>query len=98
VFGLQNQLSILLKFGRDNCIAMMLNVPPPRIPAQQRLHDLLMASGKDGRLFEIRPVPDSEFGFVHGKGGIIEGAEVNGGPTSRTSFIGSANDSARAWT
>ena len=65
------------------------------VPAQTRLnvlHDLLMASGKDGRLFEIRLVPDSEFGFVHGKGGIIEG------DWGKTSFIGSANDSARAWT
>lgn len=63
-------------------------------PAQQRLkvlHDLLMASGKDGRLFEIRLVPDAEFGFVHGKGGIIEG------DWGRAAFIGSANDSARAW-
>jgi phosphatidylserine/phosphatidylglycerophosphate/cardiolipin synthase-like enzyme len=71
------------------------------LPAQTRLkvlHDLLMASGKDGRLFEIRLVPDSEFGFVHGKGGIIKGAGVDGGPTCRTSFIGSANDCARAWT
>jgi len=67
-------------------------------PAQQRLHvlhDLLMASGKDGRLFEIRLVPDAEFGFVHGKGGIIDGPGVPGG---KTSFIGSANDSAGAWT
>jgi superfamily II DNA or RNA helicase len=65
------------------------------VPAQKRLnvlHDLLMASGKDGRLFEIRLVPDSEFGFVHGKGGIVEG------DWGKTSFIGSANDSARAWT
>jgi superfamily II DNA or RNA helicase len=63
--------------------------------AQQRLkvlHDLLMASGKDGRLFEIRLVPDAEFGFVHGKGGVFEGS------WGRTSFIGSANDSSRAWT
>jgi phosphatidylserine/phosphatidylglycerophosphate/cardiolipin synthase-like enzyme len=68
------------------------------IPAQTRLnvlHNLLMASGKDGRLFEIRLVPDSEFGFVHGKGGIIAGPGVAQG---KTSFIGSANDSARAWT
>jgi len=31
-------------------------------PAQKRkkvLHDLLIASGKDGRLFEIRPMPSS---------------------------------------
>jgi SNF2 family DNA or RNA helicase len=64
-------------------------------PAQIRLkvlHDLLMASSGDGRLFEIRLVPDAEFGFVHGKGGVIEG---NWG---KTSFIGSANDSFRAWT
>ena len=64
-------------------------------PAQQRfrvLHDLLMASGKGGRIFEIRVVPDAEFGFVHGKGGIIDG------PAGATSFIGSANDSANAWT
>lgn len=64
-------------------------------PAQRRfrlLHDLLMASGTSGRLFEIRVVPDAEFGFVHGKGGVIEG------PNGRTSFIGSANDSASAWT
>lgn len=40
-------------------------------PAQQRLkvlHELLMTSGQDGRLFEIRLVPDAEFGFMHGKG------------------------------
>lgn len=56
------------------------------------LYDLLQSSGRDERLFEIRLVPDAEFGFVHGKGGVIVGAE------GKTSFIGSANDSARAWT
>ncbi len=63
--------------------------------AQKRLnilYDLLQNSGTDGRCFEIRIVPDSEFGFVHGKGGIITG------PQGATAFIGSANDSARAWT
>jgi len=63
--------------------------------AQSRLkilHDFLTASGRDGRLFEIRIVPDAEFGFVHGKGGVIDG------PYGATSFIGSSNDSARAWT
>ena len=66
------------------------------IPAQTRLnvlHNLLMASGKAGRLFEIRLMPDSEFGFVRGKDGIIEGPGV---PQGKTSFLGSANDSARA--
>lgn len=56
------------------------------------LHELLTSSGKNGRLFEIRIVSDSEFGFVHGKGGVIEGT------SGTTSFIGSANDSSRAWT
>lgn len=64
-------------------------------PAQKRfqvLHDLLSRSGKDNRFFEVRVVSDAEFGFVHGKGGVIEG------PAGATSFIGSANDSANAWT
>jgi len=64
-------------------------------PAQKRfqvLHDLLSRSGKDNRIFEVRVVSDAEFGFVHGKGGVIEG------PAGATSFIGSANDSANAWT
>jgi hypothetical protein len=63
--------------------------------AQERLsvlHSLITASGQGGRIFEIRIVPDAEFGFVHGKGGVIEG------DWGCTSFIGSANDSARAWT
>ena len=64
-------------------------------PAQRRfqvLHDLLSRSGKAGRHFEVRVVSDAEFGFVHGKGAVIEG------PEGVTSFIGSANDSANAWT
>ena len=63
--------------------------------AQKRLEilaRLLSASGRNERLFEIRIVPDCEFGFVHGKGGVIEG------PRGKTSFIGSANDSSKAWT
>lgn len=40
----------------------------------------------------MRVVADAEFGFVHGKGGVIEG------PYGLTSFIGSANDSVNAWT
>ena len=65
------------------------------IEAQTRfkiLSQLLEASGRNGRLFEIRIVPDSEFGFIHGKGGVIEKSH------GITSFIGSANDSSRAWT
>jgi superfamily II DNA or RNA helicase len=56
------------------------------------LHALITGSGQADKIFEIRLVPDSEFGFVHGKGGVIAG------DWGQTSFIGSANDSARAWT
>jgi len=62
--------------------------------AQERLSVLhrLVTEGNEGdRVFEIRLVPDADFGFVHGKGGVIEG------DWGRTSFIGSANDTARAW-
>ncbi len=62
--------------------------------AQKRLsvlHRLITTAEKEGRVFEIRIVPDAEFGFVHGKGGVIEG------DWGRTSFIGSANDTSRAW-
>ena len=65
-------------------------------PAQRRLQtlrDMIEGSGKDGRTFEIRIVPDGDFGFVHGKGGVITFEDGN-----KTAFIGSANDSARAWT
>ena len=63
--------------------------------AQERLrilYHLITASKNEGRIFEIRIVPDTEFGFLHGKGGVIEG------DWGSTAFIGSANDSKKAWT
>lgn len=62
--------------------------------AQKRfrlLHQLLEEDEQGKRIFKIRIVPDSEFGFVHGKGGVITG------PEGATAFIGSANDSFNAW-
>ena len=57
------------------------------------LQELVTRDPASGRSFEIRIVPDSEFGFVHGKGGVVRYADKQA-----TSFIGSANDSERAWT
>lgn len=56
------------------------------------LQDLVTTDRTTGRSLEIRIVPDCEFGFVHGKAGLIRYS--NG---TATSFIGSANDSERAW-
>jgi hypothetical protein len=56
------------------------------------LQELVTPDVAIGRSFEIRIVADCEFGFIHGKAGVLRYAD--GGATS---FIGSANDSERAW-
>ena len=55
------------------------------------LHRLIVGARRQGRIFEIRIVPDSEFGFVHGKGGVVKG------DWGQTSFIGSAYTAVAAW-
>jgi hypothetical protein len=52
-----------------------------------KLHDLF----KSGKL-EVKVLPDTVFGLIHGKGGVI--TLQNGG---KTSFIGSANETYNAW-
>lgn len=56
------------------------------------LQELVRGDPASGRSFEIRIVPDCEFGFVHGKAGVFRYPD---GPA--TCFMGSANDSQRAW-
>lgn len=53
----------------------------------QRLYEFLTS----GRL-EVRILPDEVFGLIHGKAGVITLADG-----SKTSFIGSANESKSAW-
>lgn len=53
----------------------------------RRLYDFLV-SGK----LEVRVLPDAVFGLIHGKAGVITLADG-----SRTSFLGSANESKSAW-
>ncbi len=53
----------------------------------QRLYDFL-SSGK----LEVRVLPDEAFGLIHGKAGVITLADG-----SKTSFIGSTNDTKSAW-
>jgi hypothetical protein len=56
------------------------------------LQDLVIGNSANGRTFEIRIIPDCEFGLVHGKAGVMRYADGKA-----TSFIGSANDTERAW-
>lgn len=56
------------------------------------LQELVRGDPKTGRSLEIRIVPDSEFGFIHGKAGVLRYPDGKA-----TSFMGSANDSQRAW-
>jgi hypothetical protein len=56
------------------------------------LQELLKGDAATGTTCEIRIVSDCEFGFVHGKAGVLRFAD-----NKATSFIGSANDSERAW-
>lgn len=53
----------------------------------RRLYELL----RSGKL-QVRVLPDSGFGLIHGKAGVITLADG-----SKTSFIGSANESRLAW-
>lgn len=53
----------------------------------QRLYRFL----REGRL-QVRVLPDSAFGLIHGKAGVITLADG-----SRTSFLGSVNESRTAW-
>jgi len=59
-------------------------------PARQRFRRLyhFLTSGK----LEVRVLPDTAFGLIHGKAGVITLADGR-----RTSFLGSANESKSAW-
>ncbi len=63
---------------------------PGGLPARERFRRLydLLSSGK----LQVRVLPDTAFGLVHGKAGIITLADG-----SETAFLGSANESKSAW-
>src|SRR5262249_44970659 len=54
----------------------------------QRLGDFLVS----GRL-NVRVLPDETFGLIHGKAGVVHRPEAR-----PVAFVGSANESRRAWT
>lgn len=61
--------------------------PPAAMPRYQALFEAL-TSGK----MEVRVLPDSAFGLIHGKAGVIRRADG-----TAISFMGSVNESLSAW-
>ncbi len=72
---------------RSWCAGLPEAAPPAAIPRYQALYDAL-TTGK----MVVRVLPDSAFGLVHGKAGVIRYADG-----SAISFLGSVNESASAW-
>ena len=72
---------------RSWCAGLPEAAPPAAIPRYQALYDALTA----GKMV-VRVLPDSAFGLVHGKAGVIRYADG-----SVISFLGSVNESASAW-
>lgn len=85
------QQSILRQVWNQGDFVRLVDIYGRRL--QKRLQVLynLIVQADQNRRFEIRIVPDAEFGFIHGKGGLIYGSDKN------LAFIGSANDSKSAW-
>lgn len=69
------------------CAGQPEAAPPAAMPRYQALFTAL-TSGK----MEVRVLPDSAFGLIHGKAGVIRRADG-----TAISFLGSVNESASAW-
>jgi len=69
------------------CAGRPEQAPPAALGRYRALHEAL-TSGK----LEVRVLPDTAFGLIHGKAGVVRYADG-----SSTSFLGSVNESASAW-
>lgn len=72
---------------RSWCAGKPEEAPQLAIPRYQALYDALIS-----RKMEVRVLPDSAFGLIHGKAGVVRRADG-----SATAFLGSVNESASAW-
>jgi superfamily II DNA/RNA helicase len=72
---------------RSWCSGRPEEAPPAALPRYRALYHAL-TSGK----LEVRVLPDSAFGLIHGKAGVIRRADG-----SATAFLGSVNESSSAW-
>ena len=72
---------------RSWCSGKPEEAPPIAIPRYRALYEALTS-----KKIEVRVLPDSAFGLIHGKAGVVRSADG-----SATAFLGSVNESASAW-
>ncbi|HNO75592.1 MAG TPA: phospholipase D-like domain-containing protein [Nitrosomonas mobilis] len=69
------------------CAGKPEDAPPAALPRYQALYAALTS-----KKMEVRVLPDSAFGLIHGKAGVVRRADG-----SATAFLGSVNESLSAW-
>lgn len=72
---------------RSWCSGKPEEAPPSALPRYRALYDALT-----NKKIEVRVLPDTAFGLIHGKAGVLRRADG-----TATSFLGSVNESASAW-
>lgn len=72
---------------RSWCSGRPEEAPPGAIPRYRALYEALTS-----KKIEVRVLPDSAFGLIHGKAGVVRRADG-----SASAFLGSVNESASAW-
>lgn len=72
---------------RSWCAGEPEAAPPPALPRYQALYDALL-----NKRMEVRVLPDSAFGLIHGKAGVVCRADG-----TASAFLGSVNESLSAW-
>lgn len=69
------------------CAGRPEDAPPAALPRYRALFEALTR-----KKMEVRVLPDSAFGLIHGKAGVVRRADG-----SATAFLGSVNESLSAW-
>lgn len=72
---------------RSWCAGEPEEAPPSALPRYRALYEALV-----NQRIEVRVLPDSAFGLIHGKAGVVRRADG-----SATAFLGSVNESSSAW-
>ena len=72
---------------RSWCAGKPEDAPPAALPRYRALYAALTS-----KKMEVRVLPDSAFGLIHGKAGVVRRADG-----SATAFMGSVNESLSAW-
>jgi hypothetical protein len=72
---------------RSWCAGLPEEAPPFALPRYRALYDALTS-----KKIEVRVLPDSAFGLIHGKAGVVRRSDG-----TSTAFLGSVNESASAW-